>query len=353
MHPTHKYAEDVLNGQVVACKWVQLACERHLTDLDRDSVYFDEKEANKVINFFPEYLRHSKGEWANRPFHLAPWQEFIVGSLFGWKNKETRYRRFRIAYEEVARKNGKTTMIAGIGNFLFLADKEPGAEVYTAATKKDQAALSHSESVRMVKKSPKLRNRVGIYRNNMSIDSTASKYQPLGADADTVDGLNIHGGLIDELHAHKTRDMWDVLETATGSRRQPLQMAITTAGVDQTGICYEQHEYVQQILKRTIEDDSYFGIIYTLDLNKDCPNIKKEDEDDWTNEEVWIKANPNLGFSAKLDDLQRKAKKAKIIPAAQNNFLRKHMDVWTQQVDRWIDLDLWDQNNAGGIYVYQ
>jgi phage terminase large subunit-like protein len=276
-----------------------------------------------------------------------------VGCLFGWKNTETGYRRFNLAYLEVARKNGKTTMIAGIGNFLFLADKEPGAEVYTAATKKDQAKLSHSESVRMVKKSPKLKKLVKIYNNNMSNEATASKYEPLGADADTVDGLNVSGGLIDELHAHKKRDMWDVLETATGSRRQPLQMAITTAGTDQAGICYEQHQYVAQILKGAIEDDNYFGIIYTLDLNKDWPDIKKTDEDSWSDEGVWLKANPNLGLSAKIEDLRRKCKKAKIIPAAQNNFLRKHMDVWTQQVSRWIDLDTWDSNNEGGVYVYQ
>ena len=149
-----------------------------------------------------------------------------------------------------------------------------------------------------------------------------------------MDGLNVHGALIDELHAHKTRDTWDVLETATGARRQPLIFTITTSGFDRQSICWEQHEYVEKLLKGTIEDDSYFGIIYTVD-----------EADHWLDEKAWAKANPNLGVSVKLDDLQRKALKAKELPAAQNNFLRKHLCVWVQQSTRWIDIDLWDRNN--------
>lgn len=231
-----------------------------------------------------------------------------------------------------------STLLAGIGLYLFMGDREPGAEIYTAAVKRDQAIITHAEATRMVKKSNDLRKAVTIFKNNISIENTACKFEPLGKDSDSCDGLNVHGALVDELHAHKTRDMWDVLETATGSRRQPLQIAITTAGFDRESICWEQHEYSEKLLKGTIKDDTYFSIIYTIDEN-----------DDWKDESIWIKANPNLGISVKLDDLQRKANKAKQISSAVNNFLRKHLDVWVQQSTRWIDIDLWDQNYSHDV----
>jgi len=289
-------------------------------------------------------LRHSKGEWAGQKFVLEPWQHFIIWNLFGWMD-QTGFRRFKTGYLEIARKNGKTTLIAGIGLYLFCADGESGAEVYSAAVKRDQAIISHAEATRMVKKSSDLRSLIGIFKNNLHIEGDACKFEPLGRDSDSCDGLNVHGALIDELHAHKTRDMWDVLETATGSRRQPLQMAITTAGFDRQSICWEQHEYVQKILNGIISDDTYFGIIYSIDTK-----INDEDkEDDWKDESNWIKANPNLGVSVKLNDLQRKALKAKEMPSALNNFLRKHLDVWVAQSTRWINIDLWDKNYAYDI----
>ena len=337
-----QYANQVLSGKITAGKWVRLACQRHVDDLQRDDIYFDADAANHAIQFF-SFLKHSKGEWAGQSFELELWQRFIVASLFGWK-KADGYRRFRIGYIEVSRKNGKSTLIAGIGLYLFFADNEPGAECYTAATKRDQAVIVHSEATRMVKASPALKKRIGIFKNNLHITNTASKFEPLGADSDGMDGLNIHGAIVDELHAHKKRDLWDVLETATGSRRQPLQIAITTAGVDQAGICYEQHQYVKQVLAGTVQDDTYFGIIYAIDKEEKQGDEVTAPGDDWRDESCWIKANPNLGVSVKLDDLQRKANKAKEIPAAQNNFLRKHMDIWTQQFTRWVDLSVWDEN---------
>ena len=333
-HHALKYIDGVLKNRIPACKWVKLACERHLKDLKdgkKRGLFFDHAAGQHAIDFF-QFLKHSKGEWAGQTFQLEPWQQFIVYSLFGWKRQDG-FRRFRTAYLEISRKNGKSTMLAGLGLYLFFADNEPGAECYSAATKRDQAIITHSEATRMVRKSPALSSRIGIFKNNLNIEATASKFEPLGQDSDSCDGLNIHAALIDELHAHKTRGMWDVLETATGSRRQPLQIAITTAGYDQSGICREQHDYVEKILNGTIEDDTYFGIIYTMD-----------EGDNWTDEKVWQKANPNLGVSVKVDDLLRKCKRAQKLPSAQNNFLRKHLDVWTQQSSRWIPLDLWDSN---------
>ncbi|HUT21179.1 MAG TPA: terminase TerL endonuclease subunit [Anaerolineae bacterium] len=337
-----QYVADVLSGNQIACKWVRLACERHERDLetgaDRD-LRFDEQTARQAIAFF-SLLKHSKGEWAGRPLHLEPWQQFIVASLFGWKRADGS-RRFRTSYLEVARKNGKTTMAAGIGLYLMLADGEPGAEIYSVATKRDQARLSHSEATRMAKSSPAVRREVRIFRDNIHIVDTASKFEPLGADADTMDGLNVHGALVDEVHAHKTREVWDVIETATGARRQPLMFAITTSGYDRQSICFQLHEYTEKVLEGVIEDDSWFGIIYTLDKGAEGDETDKGDE--WDDEQAWVKANPNLGVSKKWDDMRRLAARAKEMPSQLNAFLRLHLDIWTQAVTKWVSLDHWIQ----------
>ncbi|MEM7481083.1 MAG: terminase large subunit [Acidobacteriota bacterium] len=192
------------------------------------------------------------------------------------------------------RKCGKSTLAADIGLNLFCADGEPGAEVYTAATKRDQARITRSEAARMVTASPSLRRHIGIFRDNLHVLSTSSKFEPLGADADFMDGLNVHGAIVDELHAHRNREVWDVLETATGSRRQPLLFAITTAGFDRHSICWELHEYMQKVLEGLLDDDSLLGYIACLD-----------EGDDWTDETAGAKANPSFGVCVKLEDLRR------------------------------------------------
>ena len=341
-HPVVAYAHGVLDGSIPACHWIRLAVERHLRDLEegpKRGLRFDRAAAEHATQFFG-FLKHSKGQWAGQPFELAPWQQFILWVIFGWKRADG-LRRFRVAYVEVPRKNGKTTLIAGIGLYLLVADGEPGAEIFSAATKRDQAKLSWDEAVRMVKASPPLSKMVKHWRasDTLTIEATASKFQPLGADADTMDGLNVQGALIDELHAHKTRAVVDVLETATGARRQPLTVELTTAGSDQASICYEHHEYSAKILQGTVQDDTWMAYIATID---------EEDKERWAEPDTWAKANPNFGISVKPDDLARKAEKAKKLPAAQNAFKRLHLDVWTQQVTRWIDLGLWDQN-AGEV----
>ncbi|CAK0778936.1 putative Protein YmfN [Gammaproteobacteria bacterium] len=222
-----------------------------------------------------------------------------------------------------------------MGLYLLFADKEPGAEVYSAATKRDQARIVHGEAIRMVRASPALSSRIAIFRDNLSVEKTASKFEPLGADEDTLDGLNVHGAIIDELHAHKTRGVLDVIDTATGSRRQPLLFEITTAGFDRQSVCWEQHEYGRNVLEGLVKDDSFFCFVASID-----------DDDDWRNREVWIKANPNLGISVKIDDLERKAEKAKELPASQNAFRRLHLNQWTEQEDRWIEMEGWKRCDA-------
>ena len=319
---------------------VKLACERHLADLakyrtKRSKYYFDKEAAAKAIHFF-SLLRHSKGEWAGQSFILQPWQEFIIGSLFGWKRQDGT-RRFRSAYDEVARKNGKTTLAAGISLLLAFFDNEPGADCFIAATKRDQAKIAWSEARRMVESTPELKKRIQIWRgvSNLSIESRAQKLEPLGADNDTLDGLNIHAAVIDEVHAHKTRSMVDVIDTATGARRQPLLFEITTAGYDRHSVCWEHHDYSIKVLEGIVDDDTWFAYIACAD-----------EGDDWTSPKVWAKANPNLGVSVHLDDLKRKCEKAKEIPAAQNAFRQKHLDEWTEQAERWISVDKWDECDA-------
>lgn len=329
------YIQGVLDGEIPACRWTRLACQRHLDDLEHGAergLHFDPTAGQLVIDFFG-LLKHSKGEWAGQTIQLEAWQKFILWTLFGWMRSDGS-RRFRTAYLEVARKNGKSTLAAGVGLYLLVADGEAGAEVYSAATKRDQARITHSEATRMVKASPALRKRLRVFRDNIHIPETASKFEPLGRDEDSMHGLNIHGAIIDELHAHKTRDVVDVLETAASSRRQPLQFEITTAGFDRESICYLHHEYTEKVLEGAVEPleeaDAWFGIIYGIDP-----------EDNWESEETWQKANPNLGVSKKWEYMRNQAAKAREMPSQLNAFLRLDLDVWTQAETKWVPFDHW------------
>lgn len=341
LHPAEQYAVDVLSGKQVACKWVRLAVERQARDLaraaDKDPdfpFYFDEFAANRPIEFIQTFCHHSKGKWAKtgEKIRLEPWQQFILWVVFGWKQRDTGLRRFKTVINEVARKNGKSTLLAAIGLYLLIADGEPGAEVYSAATKKDQAKIIWGEASRMVKKSPHLKKKIESSKANLAVLDTSSKFEPLASDEDNLDGLNVHGGLIDEIHAHKTRGVFDVLDTATGSREQPLIWIITTAGTAfPDSIALELLGYGQDILSGVQQDETFFTIIYTLD-----------EDDRWDDEAVWVKANPNLGVSAALDDLQRKCNRAKRTPAAQANFKTKHLDLWQNTHETWLPLEKWE-----------
>lgn len=262
------YIDGVLDGTILAGELIRLAAQRHVDDLREGpsrGLRFDPVKAEESVEFF-SYLKHSKGEWAGQAFTLEPWQMFLIWALFGWLRADGT-RRFRTAYVEIPRKNGKSTLGAGIGLKLAFADGESGAEVFSAATKLDQAIIVHSEATRMVRATPALADKITINKNNLSRFDTYQKYEPLGADEDTLDGLNVHGAIVDELHAHKTRGVFDLMETGTSARRQPLLFAITTAGTDQsaTSICWEQHVYAEQILRKIIADDTYFAFIACMD----------------------------------------------------------------------------------------
>jgi phage terminase large subunit-like protein len=328
------FARHSLKKTTIVCELVKLACQRHIDDLKRKDIVFDVEASRRATDFFG-FLCHSKGEWAGQPFKLEPWQEFVIGSIFGWKRKDG-LRRFRTAYNAIPRKNGKSTLSAGVALYMLAADGEKGAEIYSAATSREQAKIVFGEAKRMVEASPSLKKRIGVFINNLHIEGTASKFMPLSSESSTMDGLNIHCAIVDELHEHKTSQVIDKLETATGSRRQPLIFEITTSGYDKNSICYNHHDYSVKILKGIVKDDSWFTFVSMLD-----------EGDSWDDPKTWQKSNPNWGVSVKIDDLERKATKAKEMPAAQNAFRRLHCNEWTEQANRWLDMNVWDENNKG------
>lgn len=297
--------------------------------------YFDEDAADIVCAFFESMLHHSKGEWAGKPFKLMEWQrDEIIRPLFGWKRADGT-RKYRRAYIELPRKNGKSTLASGLALYLLMADGEMGAEVYSAAADKDQAAIVFDEAKAMVESSPALMKRAEVYKRSLTVPSTRSFYRVLSADAFTKHGLNAHAIIFDELHAQPNRDLFDVLNTSTGARRQPLMVMITTAGFDRDSVCWEQHEYARQILSGVIEDDSYFAYVAAADA-----------ADDWTDPAVWRRSNPGMGVTVKGDYLAEEAKRAAQIPAYQNTFRRLHLNQWTQQETRWLSLEAWDKGSG-------
>lgn len=233
-----------------------------------------------------------------------------------------------------------STLLAGIGLFMLFGDGEGGAEVYTAATTQKQAKIVFDEAANMRDSSPLLKQAIVKHRNNLHVLSTKSKFEPLSNESETLDGLNVHAALVDELHEHKNRALWDVLDTATGARRQSLMFAITTAGFDRESFCWKQREHSEKILNGILRDDHFFCFVACLDGARTVDGVDIP-ADDWEDEHNWPKANPNLGVSVKLEDLQRKAKRAKEDPASQNNFLRKHLNVWTRNDTRWMPMDKW------------
>lgn len=334
------YIDDVLSERQVACKWVKLACERQKKDLARVGVdetfpYRFDVEAAERICAFTELLPHIKGKWARsrQKITLEPWQLFVLTTVFGWLHVETGLRRYRRAYEEVARKNAKSTKSCGVALYLFAADREPGAEVYSAATTRDQAKIVFDDAKAMAQRDPEMCVALGIevLQHQLNIPYDSSKFAPLSAEGSTLDGLNIHGAVIDELHAHKTRAVFDVIDSATGARDQSLLWMITTAGTDRTGICYEQRTHVTKILQDIVQDDSFFGIIFTID-----------DGDDWADPACWPKANPNFGISVLPDDMEAACRKAMSMPSAVNNFLTKRLNVWVSADSAWMDMRAWD-----------
>lgn len=325
----YQYAEDVRSGKVVTGKLVKQAVERWYSDLETGGsrgLYFDENAAARVFRF-SGYCRQYEGEFAGKPLDLEGWQCFVTANIFGWM-REDGTRRFRIAYIKVGRKNGKTTWFAFIANYGLLADREGGPRVYSAATKRDQAKELYDAAFAMVEQSPSLTSLVTTFSDRIVAKRTRGRMQALSKDSKSMDGLNVHFGLIDELHAHPTSAVWDVVKSARGARKQPLIVAITTEGFLPDGVDADQHDYASRVLNGAVDDDSYFAMIYTLD-----------DPEKWDDESEWIKANPNLGVSVNIDDMREQCAMAKEIATERVEFLTKKLNIKVRGEAKWMNLE--------------
>ena len=290
--------------------------------------WFDMEAGQRVVKFVEEYCRHYKGEWAGSPMLLEDWQKLIILEAFGWKNSDG-YRLHRTLWLELARKNGKSQLAAALGVYLLIADGEPGAEIYSSATKRDQARIVFDCATQIVKQSKHLAKYIKANRANLSVVRTSSKFEPLSSEGDTLGGLNPHGNIVDELHSHKDRRVWDTLITAQGARRQPMNLLITTAGIyDPEQIGFQLHDHAVAVLEKKVENDSWCVWISSAD----------EDDDPYA-EKTWQKANPNLSVSIYPNFLQERAEAALAEPSSMNAFSRLHLNRWTQQVERWLDIN--------------
>lgn len=304
--------------------------------------WFSTPAATDVCRFFVEFLRHSKGEWAGEPFRLLKWQaDDVIKPLFGWMRADGT-RRYRTAYIEIPKKSGKSTMASGVALYMLLADDEPGSEVYSAAATRDQASIVYTEAANMVKASASLNGRLLRVDSlkRMVDEKTKSFYKALSADAGSNEGLNIQCLVMDEMHAQKNDKFWNTLMYGGAARRQPLQLIITTAGVDQDSLCYEYHSKAMQIMEGTMQDDSFLGYVRSAEwaIQRAAPADK---EGCWKDETVWHEANPSLGATMTLESFREDFQKAVQSPRLENAFKRYRLNIWTQQEERWLPMDHW------------
>lgn len=298
---------------------------------------FDHAAAEAACAFFPEYLCHTEAEWAGQPFHLAPWQRAIVRALFGWKRPDGA-RLYRQAYIEVPRKNGKTEFGAGLALLLLLGDGEYGGQVYALACDKDQAKIAFNKATIMVGFSPKLSGIIEAYKTSLFCPQLMASFKPLSSAPNTKQGFSPTGAISDEVHAWPDGELADVVHKGTAARRQPLEIYITTAGVFGQGFGWELHDRATKIIDGTITDPTFLAVIHAA-----------TPEDDWTNETVWARANPNLGTTVKLDYMRAECQAALENPRKENEFKRYHLNIWTSSFMRWLPMPEWDGPCRGPV----
>ncbi|WP_010433110.1 terminase large subunit [Enterobacter mori] len=329
----NQYARDVLNGKILTCKSIQLACQRHFNDLkislDKGYPYrFDRELAERACRFV-QLLPHSSGDLAGQKLKLEPWQAFAFSSIFGWVTKKTKKRRFREAYIRVARKNGKSFFAAGVGTYMFCADGENSAEVYCGATTMAQAKKVFTPARQMADRLPSLRSKFNI---SVWVDSLTrpdgSLFAPIAGKPG--DGDSPHCAIIDEYHEHDTDHMYEAMTLGMGARSQPLTLIITTAGTSLESPCYDKDKQVKEMLNGHVPNDRLFGLIYELD-----------EGDDWTDPTNFIKANPNLNVSISYDDLLAEMEVAKQVPRKVNAFKTKRLNIWVSGKAAFYNMTQW------------
>ena len=327
-----KYADDVIAGKIPACKHTVRACRRFIADFDRKDIIFSLPHYEHAVNFIQE-LPHTVGKYQGSKFILEPWQHFIIGNLFGWLRADTKLRRFTRSYVEVPRKNGKSTLASAICLYTLIADQEAAAQVYSVATKLDQASIVFEESFREVNASPWLKEggvEAFFSKNNRIIKYENSVYKPLEWNPEKQDGLNTHCAVIDEYHAHPTDEAYNVIRSSMGARVQPMLFTITTAGFKIQSPCYRHRQHCVNVLSGRIKDDDLFSVIYTLD-----------ETDDWKDPTIWAKANPNWGVSVQPRFLEQSLTEAKQSGTKEVEFKTKLLNIWTDAADVWITDEDW------------
>lgn len=316
---------------------MRAACQRHLNDLEEGSIrglFFDKEAADRAIGFFGDVLRLNGGEFEGVPYDLLPWQAFIVGSLFGWKGADG-FRRFRVAYVETGKGSGKSPLAAGIALYGMVADGEPRAEVYAAATKKDQAMILFRDAVAMVDQSPALRGRITKSGTGLNVWSLAylqngSFFRPISAD-DGQSGPRPHISLLDEVHEHRNGYVVEMLKAGQKGRRQPLMLMITNSGTDRQSVCWGYHEYGANVCAGMQDDDSFFAYICALD----------EGDDPLQDERCWIKANPSLGVTIHERYLRDQVTQALGMPGKESIVRRLNFCQWVEAETPWIGSSAW------------
>lgn len=335
-----QYAINVTSGKILAGPDIRNACKRHLDDLKNakeKGLVWDTESAQRAAEFFEKVLKLNGGEYEGKPFVLLPWQYFIVGSLFGWKTLDG-YRRFRMAYIESGKGSGKSPLAAGIGLYCLMADNEPRAEVYAAATKKDQAMILFRDAVAMVELSPDLDKRIkksGTGQNvwNLAYLQKGAFFRPISSD-NGQSGPRPHCVLIDEIHEHKTNEVVEMMRAGTKGRTQAIIVMITNSGHDKTSVCYEYHEYGRKVAEQTLIDDAFFSFICSLD----------EGDDPLADESCWPKANPSLGHTFTHKYLREQVTQAKGMPTKESIVRRLNFCQWVESANPWLAADIWIAN---------
>lgn len=346
-NPIVEYYEKITSGEIKVSRKVRRVYKKLVDDIrDPNGEWeYNPKRANHAIEFIENFCKHSKGKAGGKPFILELWQKALIAAIFGFVHKIDGTRKYREVMLIVARKNGKSTLGSAIALYMLVADGEPGPEVVSAATKKDQAKIIWSEAKRMVKKSPALNKRIRTLVAELVSDFNDGSFKPLSSDSNTLDGLNVHCGLIDELHAIEDKNLYDVIVDGTSAREQPLIVIVSTAGTVREGIFDIKYDEAERIINGYDDPDGYkdervLPIIYELDRREE-----------WTDPECWQKANPGLGTIKKIDELARKVKKAQENPLLVKNLLTKDFNVRETTTQAWLTFEQIDNQETFDISV--
>lgn len=310
--------------------------------------YYDDISGNKAIDFIERFCTHTKGDLTGKPLLLQPFQKKIVGDLFGWKNKKTKLRRYKVALIQLPRKNGKTTLAAGIICYVLFSLKESGNELYAAAGSRGQANIIFSIVSDMVRQNEHLSQRANVFRSSIVNETKGNFFKSISADSSTAHGFNAGFVLMDELHVQKNPELYETLLTSQGARAEPLFISITTSGYDKNSIGYQIYSYAKKVVDGTIKDEGFYPCIFEADA-----------DDPIDEEKTWKKANPNYGVSLRKDYMDREAKRAMEVPSYQNTFKRLHLNIWTDSQTAWMSHEEWmachqdfDYNSLDGLQAY-